>query len=331
VGPGRHGLPRRQVEGRRLRDLPPRARDGTPPLRDLARPAPRGAASRRGAGRAALPRVRPGAGPAQPLPDDDGRRSGDQQAWTPEQRTQLIEHVGDLARETIDDPEAADWATIRETRNRALAAVLAFTGIRGSELFANSQDDRRNGITWDDVDLDEGTVTVLSKKQQWDDRSLPPQTLHALRQLQRVLDTPDDWPVFVSLHRPSVYEAVRSGLRDDGLADDRIEAILAERGPFDLLREFEHRPPALTTDGARRVMQAVTEAAGIEVAEGYLQPHGGRRGIGEVMVRTRGFTAAARVLDDSEEMVRQRYSHIEAGELAEELGAAIDAVDGGDE
>lgn len=73
-------------------------------------------------------------------------------------------------------------------------------------------------------------------------------------------------------------------------------------------------------------MQRVTESAGSDVEAGYLQPYGGRRGRGEVVVRSRGFTAAARILDDSEE-VRQRYAHIEAGELADDLADAIDAID----
>jgi len=37
--------------------------------------------------------------------------------------------------------------------------------------------------------------------------------------------------------------------------------------------------------------------------------------MGEVLVRAFGYTVAARYLDNSEEMVRERYSHIEAGEL----------------
>ena len=32
------------------------------------------------------------------------------------------------------------------------------------------------------------------------------------------------------------------------------------------------------------------------------------------MVRIHGYAAAARLLDNTEEMVRERYSHIEAGE-----------------
>lgn len=48
------------------------------------------------------------------------------------------------------------------------------------------------------------------------------------------------------------------------------------------------------------------------------------------MVRTHGYAAAARLLNNTEEMVRERYSHIEAGELAQEASAAFDAVDEGD-
>jgi hypothetical protein len=47
---------------------------------------------------------------------------------------------------------------------------------------------------------------------------------------------------------------------------------------------------------------------------GYIAPHGGRRGVGEVLVRQFGYATAARYLDNSEQMVRERYSHTEAGE-----------------
>lgn len=50
----------------------------------------------------------------------------------------------------------------------------------------------------------------------------------------------------------------------------------------------------------------------------YLAPHGGRRGMGEVLVRAFGYTVAARYLDNSKE-VREPYSHIEAGELETSL------------
>jgi len=48
--------------------------------------------------------------------------------------------------------------------------------------------------------------------------------------------------------------------------------------------------------------------------------------MGEVLVRTFGYTVAARYLDNSEEMVRERYSHIEAGELGD-VAEALNEVD----
>lgn len=75
----------------------------------------------------------------------------------------------------------------------------------------------------------------------------------------------------------------------------------------------------------------MTEDAGIEVEDehGYLTMHGARRWAGEVLVRAKGYAAAARLLDDTERMVRERYSHIEAGELSEEAAEAFETVDNG--
>jgi GMP synthase PP-ATPase subunit len=49
--------------------------------------------------------------------------------------------------------------------------------------------------------------------------------------------------------------------------------------------------------------------------------------MGEVLVRAFGYTVAARYLDNSEEMVRERYSHIEAGKLGDVATEALDEVD----
>ena len=56
-------------------------------------------------------------------------------------------------------------------------------------------------------------------------------------------------------------------------------------------------------------------------------PHGARRGAGEVLVRTSGHAAAARALDNYEEVVREHYSHIEAGELADQMTDAFEEAD----
>jgi hypothetical protein len=81
-------------------------------------------------------------------------------------------------------------------------------------------------------------------------------------------------------------------------------------------------------DGGRRILKRITENTEIEVEQGeYLTPHGGRRRTGEVMVRGHGFAAAARLLDDSEKMVRERYSHIDAGEMADVASDVFAEVD----
>jgi hypothetical protein len=49
--------------------------------------------------------------------------------------------------------------------------------------------------------------------------------------------------------------------------------------------------------------------------------------MGDVLVRVFGYTVAARYLDNSEEMVRERYSQIEAGELGDVAVEALAEID----
>ena len=49
--------------------------------------------------------------------------------------------------------------------------------------------------------------------------------------------------------------------------------------------------------------------------------------MGEVLVRAFGYTVATRYLDNSEEIVRERYSHIEADELGDVATEALDQID----
>ena len=89
-------------------------------------------------------------------------------------------------------------------------------------------------------------------------------------------------------------------------------------------------PPSITTDGARSILQRLSDAAKIDIEHpkhDYLAPHGGRRGMGEILVRGFGYTVAARYLDNSERMVRKRYSQIEADELGELATEAINEID----
>lgn len=193
------------------------------------------------------------------------------------------------------------------------------------------KDDRRNGLRWGDVSLEDRTMTVLAKKQDWSDRSLTKQAVAPMERYRELLEpATGEWPVFPTFHLPSLYETLRTGLRTEyGWSETEIEDyaddLTGHPDVFDALREYELTPPSINTDGARRIMRRLCDDAGIELDDrhGYLAPHGGRRGAGEVMVRQRGFTAAARLLDNSEEVVRQSYSHIEAKEMAKDAGDAF--------
>jgi integrase len=95
------------------------------------------------------------------LPDDTSE--SDQQFWSPEARTALLSYLDDRAREAVNGD--ADPST--PVRDRALVALLAYSGVRGAEVFRARDVDRdgRNGATWDDLDLEAGTIDVLGKIQ----------------------------------------------------------------------------------------------------------------------------------------------------------------------
>ncbi|PCR88722.1 tyrosine-type recombinase/integrase [Natrinema ejinorense] len=264
----------------------------------------------------------------EPLPENDGRRSGDQQAWTDAHRSLITRFVDERAHDAADEKGVG---AIHEFRDRALVYVLCYSGVRGGEIFADPKDDRRNGLTWGDVSLEDRKMTVLAKKQDWSDRSLTKQAINPMSRYRRILDPAgDDWPVFPTFHLPTLYETLRTGLRDEyDWSSDEIEGFVdgltGQPEVFEALREYEVAPPSINTDGARRIMRRLCADAEIELDDkhGYLAPHGGRRGAGEVLVRQRGFTAAARLLDNSEAVVRQSYSHIEAKEMAKDAGDAF--------
>jgi len=293
-----------------------------------------------------------------PLPEDDGRKPGDQQAWSPQQRHAVTRYVDERARDAIDaftalsgddgssradgdseprssgdERERARYAAITAARDRALVSVLAYTAVRVGEVLRDPNDPRRRGVRWSELDLDDGSMNVYRKKQQWDAAALPDPVIAPLRSYRRLLDPPSDrWPVFPTFDRRTLADRVREELADRGLTPDAIEER-RENAARDLLVALDEdvRPPSLTTDGARRVLERITDDAGVDVEHpkhDYLAPHGGRRGMGEVLVRAFGYTVAARYLDNSEEMVRERYSHIEAGELGDVATEALDEVDG---
>jgi hypothetical protein len=64
-----------------------------------------------------------------------------------------------------------------------------------------------------------------------------------------------------------------------------------------LALKIDARPLSITTDGARLILQRLSEAAKVEIdhlKHEYLAPHSRRRGMGEILVRAFGYIVAAR-------------------------------------
>jgi len=63
-----------------------------------------------------------------PLPEDDGRKPGDQQAWTSEQRHALTRHVDERARDAVEAyttlPEDTDPSTSNERATRRSSPLV---------------------------------------------------------------------------------------------------------------------------------------------------------------------------------------------------------------
>ncbi len=266
----------------------------------------------------------------EPIPDDGGHKNGDQQAWSAEDRQQLTAFADEQAHTAIDEIGEDREAAIKACRDRALVYLLSYSGVRGAEVLRDRSDERRQGLRWEDVDLEDRYATVFAKKQRLDDRGLPEPVLHPLQMYEKVLDAPSEtWPVFPSFHRPTLSERLTDGLTARGYTETEIEEMHADRSQIEACLEVDIVPPSMTTDAGRHVLKRLCDEAGIELGDDhdYLMPHGARRGAGEVLVRTSGHAAAARALDNSEEVVREHYSHIEAGDLADQMTTAFEEAD----
>jgi len=95
------------------------------------------------------------------------------------------------------DTQRARYAALKAARDRALMVVLAYTAVRVGEMLRDPDDPRRRGVRWEDIDLEDGSMDVYRKKQQWEAASLPDPVISPLRSYRQLMDPPTDrWPVF---------------------------------------------------------------------------------------------------------------------------------------
>jgi len=256
---------------------------------------------------------------------DKRTRSDRQQFWNRSDRETLLTHLNERAHAAVDD-QGLD--AVKELRDRALAALLAYSGVRGAEILRDPNDQRRNGLRWRDIDLEAGTLVVLGKNQTDEEAPLPPQARGPLERLQQaVRPTSSEWPVFPTLHRPTLSRTARAALADAGCDSEEVEATIDEYDWLALYREHEFVPSALTTNGGRTVMRRVCDEAEIDLdgEHDYLTPHGGRRGAGDVLYREDPVLAQTALRHRSIETTKDSYSYIEAGETASRAGDIFDA------
>ncbi|ELZ96575.1 tyrosine-type recombinase/integrase [Haloferax sulfurifontis] len=259
----------------------------------------------------------------EPLPDANADRA-DQQFWDEESAAALLEFVDDRAHDAIDE-KGSD--AVAEARDRALVYVLAYSGVRGAEVVRATTDGRegRQGLRWRNVDTDDWqTMRVLGKSQEWETVPILRPARPALKRWYRIADPPsDEWPVFPTGHAPSKYAAVRDELVPD-LGEDAVDDLLAERDVDELLVEHDLTPPAITTEGARRLIERLCESAGVAIDGNALKPHGARRGLGDTLFRNDRGVAQDVLRHRSLSTTRQAYQHIEAEETAERASDLLD-------
>ncbi|WP_339106438.1 tyrosine-type recombinase/integrase [Haloterrigena salinisoli] len=250
-----------------------------------------------------------------PLPSGT-TNSSEQQFWQPEQRRAITEYVDERAREAI----AADGTdAFEEVRDRAVIYTLAYTGVRGSEVLADSRHDDRNGLRWENVNLERGVITVFGKSQDEEEVGLTGQTIEPLRRLRTLVDPPSaSWPVFPSRHPPSLYDAIDSAGHEKPDGD-----------AWEYVCEHGIEPPSMSTSGARTLLKRLSEEAevpGLDLEGGeYLTLHGARRGVGEALYREHGAQRAQRTLRHADpKTTSEMYAHIEASELGEDNTAVFD-------
>jgi integrase len=274
------------------------------------------------------------ANPARPnrvrdaLPEYHGKR--DRQFWTAEARETLLDTLSERVRAELDrsrDGDALDDLDPTPFRDRAVVAVLAYSGVRGAEVFSDPRDQHRNGLRWADVDLNRGVADVLGKTRERQSVALTDDVVHALSQYRRVLDpATDDWPVFPTRHRPSLASTARTELADRGWADGEIEGVLDDRSSMEVLRRHGIAPPALSKNGARSLMERLCESAGVDVDGEYLKPHGGRRALGDRLYATDAELAQETLRHESIETTHDAYREQNAVERRERIEDVLDGV-----
>lgn len=256
------------------------------------------------------------------LPEDTGKR--DRQFWDDDAREAILSFVTGRVDRSYDDESIN---TDRAYRDRAIVTLLALAGVRGAEILRDKNDERRNGITWNDVDLEGAEIEVFGKSREYETIGLPTKAQTALERHYKAADPPtDEWPVFPSGHYNTRRKALIDAYDEETVnqwleEEDRPNTVLVG----ELLREHEVPPPALSKNGGRRVMQRLCDDANLDIDGDYLKPHGGRRGLGhELYISGQSEFAQQALRHRSIETTHDAYSDIKNEDVANVIDDTVD-------
>ncbi|NUB93989.1 phage integrase SAM-like domain-containing protein [Haloterrigena sp. SYSU A121-1] len=259
------------------------------------------------------------------LPDRPSSGEYDRQYWQPEQRKTVMDFVRRRVDSAYQDPIAPTPILHKRLRDRALVATIAYSGVRGGEVLKDPNDSRRTGLRWSHVDFEEGVAWILGKNQDTEPAQFPEQVTDPLERWHEAYDPPsDDWPVFPSMHVPTLSRRIA-----DALGGDERDRRTADRHHWTVALEAGVEPTSITTEGVRSLMKrlsAVAEVPGLDLEAGeYLTLHGARRGVGEFLYRNVSHEQAQRTLRHADpQTTSEMYSHIDASELADDNTEAFD-------
>ncbi|WP_327053784.1 tyrosine-type recombinase/integrase [Halomicrococcus gelatinilyticus] len=256
------------------------------------------------------------------LPEDPG--DADRQFWSEHDRNAILRFMDRRVERALDGE--TDVSRERAYRDRALVRLLALSGVRGAEVFRDPADDRRDGVTWEDVDVDGGAIRVFGKSREYEYAQLPQRAAEALERYRTVAEPPTpEFPVFPTDHAPSKYSAAREQLGEQGYDDHRVEQILDANPIDEVVQEYEVVVPAISTRGARGLMERLCDQAGLDIDGEYLKPHGARRGLGhQLYSEGHAELAQSALRHASISTTHESYSNIRASETAERVDDVLD-------
>lgn len=242
----------------------------------------------------------------EPLPDVSSEP--DRQFWRERERDAICATTDKLVDDALDNADERD--RLQAYRDRALVYLLAYSGCRGAEIAKVSEDEKRNGLRWTDLNLDDGIIFVYGKSREWEEAPLFEPAIEPLQRWKQLLDpASDDWPVLPTMHLPTLYGELPA---DVATSPDTV---------WDDLRTYECCPPSLGTDGVRRILKRLCTESQYEFVT-PLKPHGARRGLGDTLYQEQAELAQDALRHKSIETTHESYSE-ERTRRVKERGDAL--------